>query len=495
MRCAVAGWAALLLGCSSAPALPSFIDRTDAAGWDADQLAIDGPPPWDAAAPADVGSVTADLPTDGGAMSDRSLSIDVQTSDTSPLIDLGAADRPSVTDVPVPIDTGSVTDAPDGWGVDTGAVDIPYDQGVDVCTASCGARRCGSDECGRSCGVCGSGAVCNASGQCIACNVGAPCETTNPCEVGQTDCSSGAPRCVRMVLRAVNTTCPVGVCDVAGNCVQRSCVGRGSEQGCGTVPVAGATYRMGSASDGSLNGSPEQPGIVVSAFSIDAAEVTVARFRRFWTDGMRDARVSARMPLVYPGGGLMALSVAARAPTTTTASASFRCNWADAAGIREFHPVNCVDWWTAQAFCAWDGGRLPTEAEWELAARGTSSRLFPWGSGDPGSTCVRAHWNGCMGEDGAVTRQVGRFAATDGTVDLAGNVSEWTADAQRSYTDSACWGGMARSNPLCLGVDSSSRTIRGGDWSDTLQVILLSTSRSATAATALDNGVGFRCVR
>ena len=96
---------------------------------------------------------------------------------------------------------------------------------------------------------------------------------------------------------------------------------------------------------------------------------------------------------------------------------------------RGSHPMNCVNWWQAEQFCAWIGGRLPTEAEWERAAT-AGSRMYPWG--DQPATCTYAAMNnGVDGCGAAMTAPVcerppGR--TPDGICDLAGNVWEWVSD-------------------------------------------------------------------
>lgn len=295
------------------------------------------------------------------------------------------------------------------------------------------------------------------------------------------------------------------------NTAQTSCPDR-SERGCGVVEVRGGSFTMGvsdPSTSASLDGYPAQPSITVSDFAIDAHELTVARFRRFWAAASTLPRVTS---VRYPAGPLP-LMAAPRSPDTT--STSPECNWTDAPGAREQHPVNCIDWYTAQAFCVWDGGRLPTDAEWEYAARGRTDgglraqRNYPWGDEDPSLSCDRARWRlyQCPGEDGAQTRRVGSFAPNpdvDGAriYDLAGNIYEWTADNYTAYDDSdrsGCWGARAsgRTNPLCNVAPTGPRVLRGGSWYFDSAPVLRSASRLAAnvdgSLTLI--GVGLRCAR
>ncbi len=243
---------------------------------------------------------------------------------------------------------------------------------------------------------------------------------------------------------------------------------------------------------GALSAEPLQTSVSVGAFLMDANEVTVARFRRYWLAG-RPVPVGA---IPYPAGSI-AWSGAVTEPLSTLG-----CNWSAAPGARETHPINCVTWATALAFCVWDGGRLPTEAEWEFAARARPAaalsvpRRFPWGDeepqGSPTLPCDRAQWAQCVGDDGGATKRVGSFAATAGLFDVAGNVYEWAADVYRDYSDTGCWGGASRTNPLCLAAGVSDFVIRGGSWRADMSTYLRGASRGHTT-TPYPN-IGFRCV-
>lgn len=288
-------------------------------------------------------------------------------------------------------------------------------------------------------------------------------------------------------------------CDSSPCFVQRSC-SVPATPGCGQVGVPGGTFVLGGDVDAYLD-MPAAGTMSVSAFSIDAYEVTVSRFRQYWQAG---APAPSTDPIAYPGGAVPWGGAVAE-PRTAQQTGDPDCTWSETSGSYEAHPIDCVDWYTAQAFCVWDGGRLPTEAEWEFVARDwvvdglTAGRSYPWGPQDPSLTCPpdRCQLSSCPADDGLHTRRVGSFptGACGGVFDLQGNVHEWAADSYDDYTNPTCWNGIPRVNPVCTDPSSGNRLVRGGGWYDSDYESFHNASRGRQNLTYLGSTLGFRCVR
>jgi len=152
----------------------------------------------------------------------------------------------------------------------------------------------------------------------------------------------------------------------------------------------------------------------------------------------------------------------------------------------EDHPVAETSWAGARAYCHWRGARLPSEAEWEAAARGTDGRLYPWGNEPP--TPERAF----VSRRTAVTAEVGGRpdgASPFGVLDMSGSMAEWTSSLKRPYPYQSNDG---RENPDVAGE----RVTRGGDYRyDTGADQLTATHRSgfSNAPNRGHRHIGFRC--
>ncbi len=209
------------------------------------------------------------------------------------------------------------------------------------------------------------------------------------------------------------------------------------------VSVSSARFEMGCDPARDPQCSPdERPAhsVAVHAFAIDRAEVSQGAYRRCVLAGSCTAPARGFDPEHHPR-----------------------------------RPVAHVTWQQARDFCRWMRRRLPSEAEWELAARGTDGRVYPWGDTSP--TCERAQTADCGGPSDVGQRPLG--ASPSGALDMAGNVDEWTEDVYVRY-------GAPRPRP----VADAQRVARGGAndaWHTR------ATARMALAPDYHDATLGFRC--
>jgi formylglycine-generating enzyme required for sulfatase activity len=260
----------------------------------------------------------------------------------------------------------------------------------------------------------------------------------------------------------------------------------------------------------------------VSNFRLDKYLVTVGRFRQFvtaWNNGSGWMPAPGSGTHAYlPGGGLENTGGGTETGWDATdwnnttdidpTSENLACDsnyptWTPSAGSQENLPINCVTWYEAYAFCIWDGGFLPSEAEWEYAAAGgggsNGQREYPWGSTVPGTACPGSgceyaiydceYPNGsgnCAGVSNIApvgTASLG--AGAWGQLDLAGELFEWNLDWYEPYVD-PCMN--------CANLTTaSSRVIRGGIFFFGASH-LLPPYRLLSPARRLYY-VGFRCAR
>lgn len=218
------------------------------------------------------------------------------------------------------------------------------------------------------------------------------------------------------------------------------------------VEITAGSFQMGSNSGGP--DSKPAHNVDVAAFKLDQFEVTNADFKKF---------------------------VDATGYKTDSEKSGDK-DWSKFAQGKDDHPVIKVSWNDAKAFCEWAGKRLPTEAEWEFAARGTKNLAFPYGSdfnpknqngkesGLRGTTAVGSYPNG---------------ASPFQVFDMAGNVWEWTGSKPEKYPGNTTNSKLYGSNLYIL---------RGGGWFD-VQDQLTTFYRNSAVPTTANDDLGFRCAK
>lgn len=331
--------------------------------------------------------------------------------------------------------------------------------------------------CGASCSACGvSTPVCKDLGttsKCVACTSDDDCGSGKSCDTATNVCksSSGQPSCSGLA-----TTC-----------------GPNANADCCTANLV---------TGGAFNRSNDAnfPATVAN-FRLDNFEVTVGRFRKF-VGAYSQTMIAAgagKNPNNASDTGWNTAWNASLAANQAALMVALNCDatyqtWHDAAGTAaaESLPINCVSWFEAQAFCIWDGGRLPTEAEWNYAAAGgVAQRTYPWGTDAP--DCTYANYlNGdyCVSPGkGAVNRVGSESTKGDGLYgqsDLGGNLWEWAQDWYANYTKPCV---------NCAHMTTATgRVVRGNSFNYGASYLLTS-ARANEVPTAHKYIYGIRCAR
>jgi len=392
-------------------------------------------------------------------------------------------------------------------GQDSGAAGGDAAEGTDSSSGSTSDADASGCEAGaQQCSGAGAVRTCGSGGAWVG-----------PWECATGNCTQGA--CSGSTPGTADPSCQDG-----GSGVQ-SC-GSARESCCVSLEVPGGTYdrTYSSASDGGAMGATDPAS--VSGFRLDKYDVTVGRFRQYvnyLTVGGGAPPAGGAGKHVHLNGGLGLADGTnpgqfesgwdsadwdSNIPTGAGAVATWNANlvcdasyatWTPAPAGNESDPINCVTWFEAYAFCIWDGGFLPSEAEWEFASAGGRAQLeYPWGSAAPGTDSSYAIYDcdypdasgTCSGASNIApvgTAQLG--AGTWGQLDLAGDVFQWTLDWYASsyldpWVDDANLGSSA----------TMTRTLRGGNFAEGTSVLLPEYRYEFDPADRY-HGHGARCAR
>ncbi len=382
----------------------------------------------------------------------------------------------------------------DGTGYVGGSADAKGCAPSLTCVVSAGAAEC-AGECGPQQTRCAGDGLqtCGADGHfgpAVACGEATPVCYSNACKPAPPSCSGLAATC--------------------GPASNESC--------CVSPTVKGGTFNR--------ENDPRYSA-TVSTFRLDKYEVTVGRFRKFV-----DAVVAGWLPVagsgkhthLNGGAGLTNRDVVGNEPGWDTAwnknlpavkatwdgPDNLDCQpaeipwttWTPTSGTNETKPINCVSWYQSAAFCIWDGGFLPSEAEWNYAAAGGSAqRTYPWGETVPGADATLAIY-GCYFDGMPICSGVEDIAAVGtaatrgvyGQADLAGNVYEWNLDFAGPGAACIDCAYLQAADAFPTPAPLTNRELRGGAFGSPA-AFLLSSERRSSLARVRDYNNGLRCAR
>ena len=274
--------------------------------------------------------------------------------------------------------------------------------------------------------------------------------------------------------------CPSGADNSNDNdCTEgRSCTGLdvtcSGESCCKALAVPGGTFMMGRSVDGGADeydgGDIELPehSVTVSAFVLDKFEITVGRFRAFLASGATNTDLApepwagANPNIEFSGWNPVWVDNLNSPEVEATSTGTLLCDpaasWTIEPGDNEGLPLGCMNWNMAFSFCVWDGGRLPTEAEWEYAAAGGAlNNLYPWGSTDPMGNPTLANFRS------AGIAPAGSYSDGDaefGHSDMAGSLFEYVLDLLGDHS------AEPQKDPAFVPTAApGKRVVKGGGWS------------------------------
>lgn len=280
------------------------------------------------------------------------------------------------------------------------------------------------------------------------------------------------------------------------SCVDQPTCGPDSDSCCANAEVPGGTvFRSYDVGDDMLFADMSAPASI-SAFRLDRYEVTVGRFKAYLADG---AATQQRVPVAGSGAhariadsGWDPAWNAELAPDVAALTAALSCDDASTwTKGNDALPMGCVTWFDAMAFCVWDGGYLPTEAEWNYAAAGgNEQRAYPWSTATSTAIdCTHSRYAPC---GSTIIDPVGTYSPTGdarwGHSDLAGGLWEWVLDRWPAPYTVPCVDCTDLSQPVSI------RTNRGGCYgcpADRLRTAW----RGQEDPTVRRPDIGWRCAR